>query len=219
MNRLRLGYELKERAAYLLGDIAPHLKGQKFDSEKEYFEFLIKGKIKPEDIKALLMLPYEVSMTEQGNKLILVTGCRSYTGHDEGILKREEISKILFHTHPSYEGHIPVSTPTFSDAVHAKVNKDKVLSLAHPTGIMIYKNPEIDLEQYADQKGVWLEDGEIPSERKDLYTKSYLRLSRQERIKFMRQFAEESGMIVDKAMWHDRGGLERVLAKAFRGIQ
>ena len=44
-------------------------------------------------------------------------------------------------------------------------------------------------------------------------------MTEQEKVRFQRQFAEDTGMIVDEAKWDDKEGLERVVAKAFKGIQ
>lgn len=234
MTRTKLGYGLKEDAAYQLRDIAAHLKSQRFDPEKEYFEFLIKGEIKAHDIKTLLTLPYEVSI-EGEHSLILSTGDREGAANEEHISRRRNNGRIAFHTHPYYKGNFQ-GAPSGYDAVHSWEVKDiATLSLAHSGGIIIYRrsfldpetkkliNPDEDFfsvfKKYAALNRIGLGAGEIPENPKGFYDKGSTELNEEESFRFFRQFAEQTGMIVDEATWGDNAGLERVVAKAFEGIQ
>lgn len=49
--RIKLGYDLSNGHAYSLRDATPHLKGNQFNPEKEYFEFLLKDVVTSDGIK------------------------------------------------------------------------------------------------------------------------------------------------------------------------
>ena len=239
--RRKLGYQLNQDNAYSLEDTTPHLKTQRFDPEKEYFEFLINGGIRPEDLRALLTLPHEVALYGTDNRFILSTGTRKKASPEEDTVRSGFYADVSHHTHPCYEGETPCTTPSLGDARSSHWNKDStILSVGHPDGLTIYRRPFLDpvtkelcdygnshsneyilrmIEKFAALKRVWHWDMEIPGQSKNLYDKLFADMTKQEIIKFERQFAEETGMIVDEAKWEDKQGIERVVAKAFKGIQ
>ena len=231
--RRKLGYELNQSSAYSLRDVTPHLHSKRFDPEKEYFEFLIRGKIRPDDIRALLTLPYEVSLDEELD-VILSTGIKNAVADEEHILRRRNHGKRFFHTHPDSEGEFQ-GTPSLHDAFYSyQVKGNLTLSLAHSGGIIIYRGPFLDpvtqkivnpsedffdiFKKYASFNRTWLDAEEIPDEVKSLYDKRLINLNQEEGFRFERQFAEQTGMIVDEAKWEDKEGIERVVAKAFAGL-
>ena len=43
-------------------------------------------------------------------------------------------------------------------------------------------------------------------------------MTEEEKVTYQRQFAVDTGMIVDEAKWENKEGIERVVAKAFAGL-
>ncbi|MBU90586.1 hypothetical protein CMO94_03500 [Candidatus Woesearchaeota archaeon] len=147
MNELRkqLEYESGAGVIYSLGRAVHFLKSQKFDPEKEFFEFMIPGKIVPGDIKTLLTLPYEVSITEQDGQPILRTGTKGNIGGDDNYKYRRDYSNYELHSHPIFLGEVPVITPSLQDALLSKfASENTTLALVHPKGLMIYQRPQVN---------------------------------------------------------------------------
>jgi len=143
--RTKLGYELSNGCAYLLRDVTPHLKNKEFNPEKEYFEFLLKGKVTSDGIKSLLSLSYEIALTEANGRLILSTGTESNAVGGEEHIKRRDNSKTSFHTHPANGREVPVIAPSFTDVwLSDYVSNKTTLGLAHGNGIMVYRKPSFN---------------------------------------------------------------------------
>ncbi len=226
-SRVKLGYDLSNRYVYSLKDAAQHLRGMDFNPEREYFEFLLKGKITSEGIKLLLSLPYEIAMTEANMKIVLSTGITSATGLERDYKYRRDNSRVSFHTHPVKGREVPVIAPSFSDVYVSEFVSDKtILGLAHENGIIAYKRPAFDPDtntfcedkEARDVMLIYFENRGIDIFGGQEGLKQYWDLSDAEKVKLQRQFAEETQMIIDEASWEDQRSLERVLSYIFGSV-
>jgi hypothetical protein len=222
--RTKLGYEMNNGHAYSLRDATPHLRGRKFNPEKEYFEFLIKDNVTSDGIKKLLSLKYEIALTEANGRIILSTGVASGTGLEEDYRHRRDNSRTSFHTHPANGRETPVITPSFSDVYLSEfVSDETTLGLAHGDGIMVYRKPAFDPDTNTSRENkkvrdvmlVYCENRGVDVFGRIEGLKKYWDLSDAEKVKLQRKFAEETQMIVDEASWEDQRGLERVLLQIF----
>ncbi len=191
-----------------------------FDPSKCYCEFEISDEISADDIKKLLELPYEVSLTERNGKVILATGTADSTGLEKEYINRSHYSRLSFHTHPTAgEGQV-VNTPSFSDIYNTDfASKNTSMVLASHKGIMVYIKPissKVSDEFLPDARDVMYKyctshlykDGENNEHEIDLFGFrktgfNWSDVPREDQIKYERQFAEDTGMIVEEASWDD----------------
>jgi hypothetical protein len=155
----------------------------------------------------------------------LATGTRRSSGDERGIVHRINNSKTVFHTHPGAAGMVGQSTaPSSSDVckIGDNIGHEATFGLAYPTGVMIYRSPILDpdtgvvfdydpkelMQRYYMKRGVGFSE-----KRKGLIQISSL--SEAQKVELERQFAEQTLMIEDEALWGDQIGLERVLDKIF----
>jgi hypothetical protein len=182
------------------------------DTEKFFCEFEISEKITPDEIRELLTLPFEVAITEQNEKVILTTGTAHNAGVGDQYIERRDHSRLSFHTHPIRENIPSTNTPSFSDIyITDFADEDTPLIVAAEDGIIVYAKPEKGLREarevmleYCDKKGV------------DIFNfrsigRKYEDLSVEERLTLQRQFAEDTGVIVEEASWDNPEGIAKIM--------
>jgi len=182
------------------------------DTEKFFCEFEISEKITPDEIRELLTLPFEVALTEQNGRVVLTTGTAHNTGSGDQYLERRDHSKLSFHTHPIRESMPSANTPSFEDVyITDFADESTPLIVAAEGGIIVYTKPEggrreareVMLE-YCDTKGVDIFNFR-PIGRK------YEDLTVEERLTLQRQFAEDTGVIVEEATWDNPEGISKIM--------
>jgi len=211
--RSRLEAETGIQEPITVNKVVEFLKNHSIpDVEKFYCEFEISEKITPEEIKELLSLPFEVALTEQNEKIILTTGTAHNVGNAGQYRERRNHSKLSFHTHPLRENVPPINTPSFADIYITEfVDKNTPLIVAGELGMIVYTKPggsfrearDVILE-YCEEKGVDVFNYR-PSYRQ------YDDLSIEERLKLQRQFAEDTGVIIEEATWDDTQGIAKIM--------
>jgi len=199
-----------------MSEIVSFLQQQKFNYRKEYYKFLLdvaKNPISAKDIQAAVSLPFEVSLTEQKGRVILVTGDEDQSAGDPGNIDRRNSSRLSMHTHPlSRDGSADVVTPSFSDVYISEfAGPTTPLLLAHAEGLIHYRKPSYDPinKQLFDgeARDAMLIYGEAHGidvfgfDRGRL--KSYFSMSNEEKVVFQRRFAEETKMIIQEANWNE----------------
>lgn len=223
--RIRLNSDPKEQPNSLEA-VAHFLESQKFDVEKEYFHFEIDPALHPitaEAVQSLLSLSFEVALTEANGHVIVETGKEHSADGGPGFLERRDHSRLSMHTHPlpKKEGELPVNTPSFSDVYISEfASKSTPLLLATPSGLMHYRKPVFNpltkqpftgeardmMLGYSKHHGVDVFGFDTSGK-----LKRYWDLPEEEKVRFQRQFAEETGMIVAEALWGDSEGLKKLL--------
>src|SRR3989344_4484728 len=65
-------------------------------------DYIVNGVVSADDLRTLVDLPYEISITESAHKLVLTTGYygRPYDRKDRETKKRHLNSGLSFHTYP-----------------------------------------------------------------------------------------------------------------------
>jgi hypothetical protein len=222
--RLKLGYDLDNCQKFPLRSVVQYLAENQFYPEVSYYEFPISGDIKPEDLKMLLALPYEVGLTGLDNKVILSTGTYESSGLEPAYNERRINSWMHLHTHPLGRS-VPITAPSISDLL--LIDSKKQDSLVHPEGIMIYGKPTIgrrrhcnDIKEYLFHYGkkTRVELTGVTFSHSNEAFMNPLDFSKLEQVCYMRQLIEDAGIIVDEAGWDDRQGVKRVVDKIFSGF-
>jgi hypothetical protein len=209
-----------------LSAVISFLEKQILDSESHYYYFEINPETNPIthiEIKALLSLPYECSLTEKNGKIIIETGTvHSAPGaSNKEFQERMNRSRLSMHTHIiSRTGKQAINTPSFSDIyVSFNVDPKTPLILAAPEGLIHYRQPNLHpiTKAFTDKdpgdlmiifcknRGINLNGGV----NNDL--RSYFSLSDEEKITLQRDFAIATSAIIEIAPWENEEAIQRIL--------
>ena len=161
------------------------------------------------DLRTLLNLPYEVSLHEQEGRVILNRGTETDI-YDTGATHE---ARWLLHTHPfGSENTGPSNTDVmatwqdgYEHVTHLLVTEKGVLTYRAPQHEP--NRPELPIADKMRTIGLWGYGSGVPS----VFINAGA-LTSDQQIAQMRQFCEQTGMIVDEAAWDDQEGLERALA-------
>lgn len=220
IKREQLGYLESKENSSSMEDVFEFLKKETFDSNTKYYEVEIDGEIKAEDVKNLLQLPYEISMTEHNGKVLLSTGTEKEALIEHQAMERRYQSKLNLHTHIGEKDGRFLNAPSFSDVYISDFASEQTpLLLVTNAGILHYKKPtilegkEVDKEArdimlfYCQKKGVDV----FGFDDNNFYLKQWRNLTYEEKIKLQREFLEDTGMIVKEAKWEDTEGIKELM--------
>lgn len=218
-------------------EVVSLLRDEGYDPERPQDlprEFEIMEEIQPNEIKELLLLPYEVALRERDGKIFILTGESGSVGGVYGMNQdlNEHDSKnhslLQFHTHPDMGVNNEFSaTPSIQDAMHTNasgIDKSTSLVLAHMNGMIVYHKPFIDPDTGKKADGIikkyGMRDFVFEYARKrgvdyfsygDKNLKQWRDMSPEELYGFSKQFVTDTGMIVEQASWDDAEGIERIM--------
>jgi hypothetical protein len=209
-----------------LGAIASFLRGRVFDPEKDYFRFDIDPKMQPvtpEALRSLLLLPFEVLLTEENGQIVVETGTENEAPGGPEYRKRKETSRLSLHTHYAEEGMVPVNTPSFSDVYvttfthpgtpELLVCQSGLLRFGQPVRDAVtqaplqrYDSPRDVFARFAKSRGIGFFKHEAEEGRELYYD-----LPQGEKVALQREFAEKAGVIQAEALWSDPRALEPLM--------
>jgi len=228
--RSQLGFKIEDEHVLIgvpLEEIITFLQTHQFDSNNHYYEFIISGKITPKDLRSILSLPYEIAIIEENDRLFLFTGTEKYCPGEESFQDKKRKSKLFFHSHPKIRGKDFVNAPSFSDVVVSDyIGESSIQGIAHEDGLLLFNRPIINPETGQREKKEPRDFMSIYEKIKNvnifgIRLKKYKDFQRfhdfsiDEMIAFQRTFAEDTGMIIDEALWNDKTGIKRIMVKLF----
>ncbi len=202
----------KYSSAVSISEFLAEMKGLHFNPEEESYEQIITREIHAEDLKHLLLLPYEITIIEHAGNLILKTSGKDGGPAAECFYQNEKKSRVFLHTHPLND-EPPMDTPSFQDA-RPIAHPSTPLLLAHANGITLFQHPicdprngkplEHDDDAIKNTVRMFLHAKRITLFKEDRGGKSYFpQLDKNRQIALQREFAEKSGMILKEAVWDD----------------
>lgn len=231
--RIKLNHELATPIP--LGEVVNFLEIQKFNPDKEFFEFLLSTPIKPEQLRSLIKLPYEVSIRDiyRHGDLYLHT----QTEHFGGNVAQHSDSRLDLHTHPIRSGGMQNNMVSLADVLITDFAPPNLnLILVCSSGLIHYTKPRINpitheitdddareiAFEFYQNKGI---DIMGLSQRKiaargifdflgNKETKKYRNIrdiSYDERIRLYQEFAYSSGMILNEASWDNSDGVQKIM--------
>ena len=191
------------------------------DSQPHYYvvpestrDYVISGPVSADDLRSLDTLPYEISITEHNNRLVLTTGdyWGAYDIRDRKTILRHRKSKISFHTHPFAEGQrfgIIVDAPSFGD-LFGTISREESLSpsiLEHRNGLVVYKFVQTrSFDEAKEIVGKFKKRENLP-EIPDLQDPAHIRLL----AHCYRKFAIETKSILTEARWEDKEKIQEIM--------
>ncbi|MBI2431062.1 MAG: hypothetical protein HYV39_03545 [Candidatus Levybacteria bacterium] len=219
------GKQENPQAPKPIGEIIAFLRRPAFHPEKTFYEHEVLGEIKPDDIRNLLLLPFEVALTEKNNRVILSTGTQDDIGDDPDLLSRMRHSRLYLHTHPPLgEKRRGANAPSFSDAIVATYSGTTTPQIvAHEEGMMLYQGPSFDPitkqpfdSSLQDTRDLVFKFGEangldIFEYGLDPKLVNPMTLPFQEVAPITRRFTEEAKMIRKEASWGDEEGIAELM--------
>ena len=172
--------------------------------------YAIRGPITAEDIRALVNLPFEVSITEQNRRLVLSPGQRSTSHHkaDTDTSDRHQFSRLSFHTHRRVPGE-RLSTPSLSDLYQSLFRAEAgglANMLADQNGLIMFS---FDREQLNNEENRDLLEQLIDAKSDGELTDAELAYHQL----LQRKFAERTGAIVMQASWEDHDKIEQIMSQ------
>lgn len=222
-DRTRISIPEAEVPVSLKG-IVEFLQDQKFDPERQFYEFEVTPEVNPiraEDVRALVQLPYDVSLGELSGKIIIRTGMSGRIGkpRESGNILDRSSSRLSMHTHPPKAlGEPDMFVPSFPDLYLADLGEGNApLVLAHTNGMMVYRAPVVNpltgesasdemrelFLSYTEAKGV------------DIFNlgrgRNISDIPKEEQVRLLREFIDGSQAVVDEAKWEDTEGIERIM--------
>jgi hypothetical protein len=196
-----------------LGEIFNELKerGDRI-ADGPSLKYPIEGPITAPRLRLFSTLPYETSIDGHPGKLILATGTKYSTSHDESSGRVEQLinSQVSFHMHPFVENGIALSAPSFADIMvdsrrHAASPPRPPSILGHTEGLLVYRCPgDVKMGALIDWK-----------DRRDALVKSSARtgvIDWKALAALDRVVAERLGLIQDEARWSEEKKMENILA-------
>ncbi len=215
-------YVSRDQGPKRVGAILRFLQSNPFDPEDRHYEFEIEGEIAAAELKSLTRLPYEVCLTERNSRLVLITGLFSATPNiDRHHYSRTRSSWLSLHTHPIGDSWAGTEGPSIKDIIEHSpgVDSGTPLLVVHHRGITLYRKPYWDstLGTFALDKGRALFDryrrafglDEHRNPNNSFFPFIHLTLS--EGGRFVRQYAEDSGVMIQEAEWGDEAGISRMM--------
>ncbi len=215
-----------------LGSCLQYLETHRFDPNTEYLEVVIDVRRHPvavEDLKRLLALPFEVSLSEYEGNLLFVTGVvGSVPSRSHRHQTSLKTSRYALHTHPlrSREAESYDSPSPGDLQFAANSNPRTVLGVIHGSGISIFRTPHRhpitgvhmksatrdDITEMHDDFLRALNICSRPTEaleKKDVRLHSSL--SGKEQAALQKSFARASGALVGEIGWHESKSLQHFL--------
>ena len=197
--------ELVTRAAYIK------------DAPQSY---RIEGDIDPAQLRPLVSLPFETTITEHQRHFILHTGTEDYmhSNPDPNINDREITSQLWFHAHGTKLG-VVFDAPSLFDLRTATMrSKNPRLSnpiIAHKDGLIVFSVRQQQFDATIKEIGQWLEAHSALSDEESGPTEHSLRLESE----MGRELAEKMGAIIFETTWEKKAGIERIGRTFNRAIE
>jgi proteasome lid subunit RPN8/RPN11 len=198
-----------------------------FDYLTQSREYRILGRLSPEHIQTLVMLPFEIALTEEDGVVILTTGNEREAafGNTNEYAKRRDESRLSMHTHPNN-----LHCPSFTDILLTEsAQTDTPLILATQKGIIRYQQPRQQTRSVSLLP--WGTDEEDDSDNDRPVMKMILKfleikglgigtysnnpsiatLSPNKQTDLAREFATQHQMIVVDVPWSDTSGISEMM--------
>lgn len=217
-------YSLEE-GSYSLQQVVDKLQEEPFNPRTQYCETRLAGEINSKGLQTLANLPYEVTISRQGEEICLRTGGEE--GSDLPAETDEGNLDVFLHTHPPHsDKDLVFDSPSLHDLTRAPDSSKEIkLGIAHPEGIIVYQQPtyypntDKEWEEEITQSHIeyYLEERDytILLHKDSGYLQHLDEVSDEKVRDLTRGFAESTGSIVAEALWEDEGEAEWIVAELF----
>jgi hypothetical protein len=182
--------------------------------KKQIYGYKFTDKLSVQLIKNLTLLDFEVKIIKTAEGIFLYKGNKRTTDDTKNApyrvslsqSQKEERATTSLHTHVEIQGLIN-PYPSFSDTKHSIGKDETKLILVHEKGVIKYQSPQYwagnslnTIENKKKALGSYLRTI-FPVAKAETHKEEFNKLPRGEQFQHFKEFAEESGMIVDQAQW------------------
>lgn len=175
-------------------------------------EYVVEGDIRATDLRPLVGLPFETTITVLGRKFVLSTGAEDhmYGNPDRKTNARETGSPLWFHAHQVRKG-VVFNAPSLYDLRTAVLRSTNPrLSnpiIAHRDGLQVFAVRQGQLEIALADMGQWLEAHRALRDEPEGPTEASLELE----AAMSRELAEKVSAVTFETTWENKAGVERVM--------
>lgn len=173
-----------------------------------------------DDLLELLRLPGEIGLSEENGKVVLTIGSPGKIENKQ-FIRRSNQNRLCLHSHVPSEKTSAESSISAGDIIRVNFRDGKTSLLLHADGVILYgdalrdpitgnaleplpDNREI-LERFLENKGYDLQGFGIKN------SIDFSTIGTPKQLELSNEFAEKSGMIIERISWDNAVGMDRVL--------